>query len=313
MIIVEMQVLMNINFLLRLCFLFFILFISGCGDEIFNDNDIGEAGFKKDIVEFVNLEREEGNWCGDKYYSPAPPVAWNDTLANAAMKHSTDMAQNEFLEHTGSDGSDPGDRILNAGYEWITYGENIAYGSGEIFGNTSKGAVKGWMDSPGHCSNIMNPDFIDIGVANVKGHCDGYNCLYWTMSLATPKDYTGYNKSIVLLPGSVDLNLSQTNNSRRILVYTVKTIKNWSFSSQEPNCDENACACISEEGEDTGTNKDNKAFNVFPIQQNESCSIDVSISFTDGSHITRTLYINVTNDESQKKYIEKKFLAKLNQ
>jgi len=322
MIIVEMQVLMNINllsilseksysFLVLLWGLLLIFCISGCGDETLC-NDIGEAGFKKDIVEFVNWERDKGSWCGDEYFPPAPPVTWNDTLANAAMVHSKDMANNEFLEHTGSDGSEPGDRILDAGYEWISCGENCGYGNDdETFGQSSEGAVKGWMDSPGHCSNIMNPDFIDIGVANVRGHCGDCDCLYWTMNLATPEDYTDYNKYILLIPGSVDLNLSQTNNSRRIIVLTEKIIKNWTFSNQEPNCGVNACACVNEEGENTGTNKDKKEFHVFPIQQNENCKIDVYISFTDGSHITRTLDINVTKDESQKKYIEKDLLTKL--
>jgi uncharacterized protein YkwD len=57
-----------------------------------------------------------------------PPLAANAALATAAQAHSNDMANNNFFSHTGSDGSNPGQRISRAGYSWYTYGENIAAG-----------------------------------------------------------------------------------------------------------------------------------------------------------------------------------------
>ena len=45
----------------------------------------------------------------------------------------------------------------------------------------------GWMNSPGHCANLMNPGFTDIGVACVKGGSGNTYGTYWTMDLGTPR------------------------------------------------------------------------------------------------------------------------------
>ncbi|CAM5234455.1 hypothetical protein SALBM217S_06840 [Streptomyces griseoloalbus] len=71
------------------------------------------------VVELVNAERAEAG---------CSPVTANSTLNTAAQRHSEDMASTGTMSHTGSDGSDPGQRITRAGYTWSTYGENVAYG-----------------------------------------------------------------------------------------------------------------------------------------------------------------------------------------
>jgi uncharacterized protein YkwD len=79
------------------------------------------------------------------------------------------MSDHQSMSHTGSDGSSPGDRITRAGYDWRTYGENVAYGY-----PTPESVMAGWMSSPGHKANILNCAFKEIGVGMAK---DGY---YWT-------------------------------------------------------------------------------------------------------------------------------------
>lgn len=83
------------------------------------------------------------------------------------------------LEHTGSDGSSAGVRMSRVGYKWNTWGENIAVGYG------SAGAVmQGWLGSDGHCRNIMNANFKDVGVACVRGTWNSStNAPYYTMNL----------------------------------------------------------------------------------------------------------------------------------
>ena len=39
--------------------------------------------------------------------------------------------------------------------------------------------INGWLDSDGHCSNIMNPGFTEIGV--------GFHDYYWTQNFGTPR------------------------------------------------------------------------------------------------------------------------------
>ena len=57
------------------------------------------------------------------------------------------------------------DRIVLAGYYFNGYksfmvGENIAFGQGSI-----SEVMNGWFKSEGHCMNLMNPDFKEVGVA----------------------------------------------------------------------------------------------------------------------------------------------------
>jgi uncharacterized protein YkwD len=81
------------------------------------------------------------------------------------------MNKNNYFSHTGLDGSSPGDRITRVGYNWRAYGENIAKGY------TSEQAVmNGWLQSEGHCKNIMSSNVKEMGVGR-----DGN---YWTQVFA---------------------------------------------------------------------------------------------------------------------------------
>jgi uncharacterized protein YkwD len=90
----------------------------------------------------------------------APPLAWNPALAGAALAHSRDMARQRYLAHHGKDGSTPASRVTATGYTWRLVGENIASGQ-----PTPEDAVAGWLDSPGHCVNLMDPRFTETGAA----------------------------------------------------------------------------------------------------------------------------------------------------
>jgi uncharacterized protein YkwD len=86
----------------------------------------------------------------------------NAALAEAALGHAADMAQHDYLSHTGLDGSTPGDRAEAAGYNWDFIAENIAKGF-----STETGVMDGWMTSPGHRDNILDPRADDFGLARV--------------------------------------------------------------------------------------------------------------------------------------------------
>lgn len=87
----------------------------------------------------------------------------NDKLELAAQRHTDDMVARNFFDHFAPDpapnGTDPGDRITAAGYEWWSYGENIAAGY-----RTPRDVMTGWMKSTGHCHNILDPGFTQLGV-----------------------------------------------------------------------------------------------------------------------------------------------------
>lgn len=119
------------------------------------------------LLQLVNDARKKGCNCGRAYYGPAPALIWNDRLEKAAYEHSKDMFRNKFFGHTGSDGRSSGERISDAGYTWKWFGENIAEGY-----PTEKDVVAGWLSSPGHCANIMNKNYKEMGIAKVGE--------YWT-------------------------------------------------------------------------------------------------------------------------------------
>jgi uncharacterized protein YkwD len=63
------------------------------------------------------------------YIPPAPPLAWDPRLEQAATLDAQDMNNRNFFGHVNPDGLDPGQRISNAGFPWFTWGESIAAGS----------------------------------------------------------------------------------------------------------------------------------------------------------------------------------------
>jgi uncharacterized protein YkwD len=132
-----------------------------------NPSSVPTTVNKSVMLQLVNDVRKAGCQCGDTYYYPAPAVSWNAQLEAAAYEHSEDMYTNNYFNHTALDGSNGGVRIERAGYDWATFGENIAMGY-----RTEKDVVNDWLQSPGHCKNIMNRNFKEMGVARVGN--------YWT-------------------------------------------------------------------------------------------------------------------------------------
>jgi len=83
-------------------------------------------------------------------------------LTAAARVHSADMACNNFISHTGSDGSRPADRVAAQGYSFTWIGENIYAGGGS--NNTPERAFEWWMNSTPHRNNILGPNYQSIGI-----------------------------------------------------------------------------------------------------------------------------------------------------
>jgi uncharacterized protein YkwD len=133
------------------------------------------------VLELVNAARAQGRRCGRERYPAAAPVRLSATLTRAANAHARDMARHGFLEHTGSDGSAPRDRLRRAGYRWRLTGENIAYGP-----TSAEEVVEGWLASPGHCANIMDARFREMGIALAVGRTR-LKPLYWAQVFAAPQ------------------------------------------------------------------------------------------------------------------------------
>ena len=145
------------------------------------DITCGLANFQADALRIVNAYRAAGATCGARgSFAPAGALTWNAQLTSAAYGHSSDMAANNYFSHTSLDGRSMVDRINATGYDWSTVGENIAGGYG-----TMQQVVDGWMSSDGHCANLMNPRFTEMGLACARNASSTYR-IYWTQNLGRP-------------------------------------------------------------------------------------------------------------------------------
>ena len=132
-------------------------------------------------LQLVNEVRARGARCGQRSFAPAPPVKLSDTLAGVAFGHATDMARHNYFEHEDLTGRSPADRVRAVGYQEKLVGENIAYGP-----KSADEVVQGWLDSPGHCENIMDPRFAEMGIAYAAGQSSRRG-LFWVQLLVAPK------------------------------------------------------------------------------------------------------------------------------
>jgi len=89
---------------------------------------------------------------------------YNPVLARASMQHACDMAVNSFFGHQGSNGSTVQARVRQAGYQDCLVAENLAWGYPD-----SQQIISGWMNSPGHRSNMLHPRAYEMGIAITTG------------------------------------------------------------------------------------------------------------------------------------------------
>ena len=128
------------------------------------------------LLKLVNEQRAVGCRCG-KIKMPAVQVlVWSDVIASASSNHSKDMNRRSFFSHTSSNGNSLGDRFNAVGYKWMLIGENIAMGQRDEYE-----VVNSWLKSPGHCMNLMNADFKEMGAAR-EGK-------YWTQDFGKKRTW----------------------------------------------------------------------------------------------------------------------------
>jgi uncharacterized protein YkwD len=140
----------------------------------------GQAAGQR-VLDLVNQARAAPRSCGNRKFNAARPVRWNDTLAEASRLHAEDMARYNYFSHSGRDGSNPAQRVERAGYRYRSTGENIAAGPMK-----PEDAVAGWIKSPGHCANLMNPAFTEMGAAFAVDRRSEMG-VYWSQAFGTPR------------------------------------------------------------------------------------------------------------------------------
>ncbi len=136
------------------------------------------ANIEEQVVELTNQARAAGQDCGSYGRFPSVgPVEMDPALRCAARYHSLWMADTNVFDHYsygGDLGDDPWERMDNAGFTGSGVGENIAAG----YPNAAQ-VVQGWIDSDGHCANLMSDSAELIGVGYFEGGSYG---TWWTQN-----------------------------------------------------------------------------------------------------------------------------------
>lgn len=146
-----------------------VLWLSACTLEADVPAPSSNA-LRTEMIQQINSIRSRGCRCGDRLFPPAPPLRWDERLERAARRHVTDMSANDHFDHTGTDGSTTAQRVREAGYEYRSIGENIAFGHPNL-----QSVIDNWLTSTGHCKNLMNPAYVEMGAAAKDG--------YWVQTL----------------------------------------------------------------------------------------------------------------------------------
>lgn len=151
-----------------------LLTIAYCASIV--DWDALSTSFENQVLALINEQRARGADCGSGgSFASAGPLRFNERLRCAARNHAKDMSERNFFGHTNLDGLSPADRVDLTQYDWIRWGENIAFGQ-----RTPQEVLDAWMASDGHCVNIMKPTFTESGVGYFTGD-------RWAQVFGTPR------------------------------------------------------------------------------------------------------------------------------
>lgn len=161
---------------LFLYFTFFVLvFLTLTGLDASFPGVLGYATniSSQDVIELTNQERSKAG---------LGTLKANAVLSEAAEAKARDMFLKDYWAHNSPDGREPWDFIDEAGYVYLSAGENLA----KDF-NHSDSVVRAWMNSPTHRDNIVNSNFEEIGVAVVDGELNGFKTTLVVQMFGTPQ------------------------------------------------------------------------------------------------------------------------------
>jgi uncharacterized protein YkwD len=125
------------------------------------------VALEDEMLRLINEYRTNGSNCA----APTHPLEAAPALRCAARLHSMDMNGRDFYQHVNPEGEGPRDRMESVGYVAGPWGENIFKEP-----TSAKEAMDGFMESPGHCANIMSPEFTAVGI--------GVHGTSWTQSFS---------------------------------------------------------------------------------------------------------------------------------
>lgn len=128
--------------------------------------------------------RLHGAACPSGAMAAVAPVAWNERLADAAQAQAREMARLARMSHRDGKDRGLGERLRAASYPFRIAVENVAVGFASI-----DDVVAAWLESEGHCENLMNAAVREFGLACVDADATGApeERRYWALVLGAPR------------------------------------------------------------------------------------------------------------------------------
>ncbi len=109
----------------------------------------GDVNFELALLDLINAERANAG---------VGLLTMDSRLVAAARSHSTDMAINDFFDHTGTGSTTFGQRISAQGYIFSAAGETL------FAGGDAATCIQMWLDSPTHRETMLSPLFTQVGI-----------------------------------------------------------------------------------------------------------------------------------------------------
>jgi uncharacterized protein YkwD len=130
------------------------------------------AGIEARLFDAINAERRRNG---------VSELQWHDGAARAAEAHSRSMAERRFFSHTDPERGDLRERLKEAGIAWRAIAENLYQQRG--CPDAIRCAVEGWLNSPGHRQNLLNPQYTHSGIGISP---DSRGAMYYTQIFLVP-------------------------------------------------------------------------------------------------------------------------------
>ncbi len=113
----------------------------------------GDVGLEAELLTYTNAARGE---------NAAGPLSFDEGLAQAARHHAAEMAALNYFSHTSPEPENAtlGLRVARSGSFIGTLGENLALVGPD---GVAQATTTGWLESPGHRANLLNPTFTHVG------------------------------------------------------------------------------------------------------------------------------------------------------
>lgn len=118
----------------------------------------------------------------------------SNKLTDAAANKARDMLVNQYFAHTSPSGHALNYWLEGVNYNYDVAGENLAMGF-----NDASQVVNAWSKSKTHYSNMIDPNFNEIGVAMISGSFHDHDTTFVAQHFGSPKasSISNYQAKIV--------------------------------------------------------------------------------------------------------------------